>query len=102
MAAPQRNHQIQSIFHPWLARKARELATSVPGFSIISTCDFPVGAPIHEDGSSTYDPRKPLAYFAVELTSEMAVSKWSYTCEEIDRMIKAHAVDGGDHGSATA
>lgn len=75
-----RNHQIQSIFNPILARRARALAEQHRHVRIIEVKDFPDGAPIHEDGSSVYDPRKPLVYFAIELRSAHAIKAWNNAC----------------------
>lgn len=74
---PLRRHKIESIFSPILAREARLLAANHREVRIIPVRDFPMGAPIHEDGSDTYDPRKPLAYFAIELRSQRAIDRWT-------------------------
>jgi hypothetical protein len=94
--------QIMSVFDRWLAGQARKLAVGTPGFAIISVNDFPVGAPIHEDGSSTYDPRKPLAYFAVELSSKAAIDAWNGVSAEFDGVVAEDLSAGGDHGRSAA
>jgi len=83
-----RNFKIQSIFSKWLGRKARDLAAKGE-IKIIETADFPEGSPIHEDGSTDYDPRKPLAFFAVFLDNQKAIKTWREVCNEYDRLFDA-------------
>jgi len=88
---PLRNHQIQSVFAPGLASEARLLAESHRHVRIIPLKDFPAGAPIHEDGSSEYDPKKPLAYFAIELRSQHAIDRWTAICNWVEAKALAAA-----------
>jgi CO dehydrogenase/acetyl-CoA synthase alpha subunit len=71
-----RSFEIKSVFNKWLGAKARELAAAGT-IQIIEANDFPEGAPIHEDGSSEYDPRKPLVLFAVLLSGTRAKTAWA-------------------------
>lgn len=76
--------QIISVFNKWLGMKARELIKTEPGASIIDFSDFPEGAPIHEDGSAEYDPRKPLVLFALRLKTKKASKAWNEICADFD------------------
>lgn len=81
--------QITSIFNKWLGSRARELAASNPGASIIEFNEFPEGAPIHEDGSTEYDPRKPLVLFALRLRTRSAKNAWAAVCADFDAQVPA-------------
>lgn len=81
-----REFEIQSVFSKWLGMRARELAASGT-IEIIEARDFPEGAPIHEDGSSVYDPMKPLVLFAVKLNGRKAINAWNSVLREFDRLI---------------
>lgn len=85
---PQREFEIFSVFDKWLGRKAREL-DGTPGFRIIPVSDFPEGAPLHEDGATEYDPKKPLVLFAVELSGKRAIDKWAKISREFDALVSA-------------
>jgi CO dehydrogenase/acetyl-CoA synthase alpha subunit len=80
-----RTFEIKSVFNKWLGAKARELA-GAGTIQIIEVADFPEGAPIHEDGSSEYDPRKPLVLFAVLLSGTRAKNAWAAVEREFDRI----------------
>lgn len=80
--------EIKSVFNKWLGRKARGLAADGI-IEIIEVGDFPEGAPIHEDGSTEYDPRKPLVLFAVMLSGTRAKAAWAKVEREFDRMVSA-------------
>lgn len=82
-----RQYEIQSVFNKWLGRQARELAKNGV-LKIIETNDFPEGSPLHEDGSTVYDPMKPLALFAVELNGYKAITAWNAVLREFDRLRK--------------
>lgn len=77
--------EIFTIFNPILAREARDLANMVPSARIIPVRDFPKGVAIHEDGTKRYDPKKPLAYFALELRSKRASYEWSKITKRFER-----------------
>ena len=83
-----REFEIQSVFSKWLGMKARELQKAGV-IEIIETRDFPEDAPIHEDGSSEYDPMKPLVLFAVKLSSRRAINAWNAVLREFDQLIAA-------------
>jgi len=85
-----REFEIQSIFSKWLGTKAREMAAN-DEIKIIEYRDFPEGAPVHEDGSTEYDPRKPLVLFAVMLNNAHAIKKWNVVLREHDELIKETA-----------
>ena len=76
---------IRSVFAHFLAVKARELvAAKTPDFTLILRGNFPKNVPIHEDGSTEYDPKKKLVYFAVCMTSDAAVKAWEAVEAEFD------------------
>lgn len=76
--------KIQSVFSKWLAREARHLE-SKGMCKIIPVSQFPEGSPLHEDGSSVYDPMKPLVYFAICLRNKSEISAWDKICHEFDK-----------------
>lgn len=84
----QRHYEIFSVFDKWLGRRAREME-GTPGFRIIPVGEFPDGAPLHEDGSTEYDPRKPLVLFAVELSGKRAIAEWAKVTREFDALVSA-------------
>jgi len=84
------NFEITSIFSKWLGAEARELATEGV-IKIIETEDFPDGAPIHEDGSSVYDPKKPLVLFAIQLSTEDAIRRWNAILHKHSKLLKSAA-----------
>lgn len=78
-----REWEVQSVFNKWLGMKARQLAKDGV-IEIIEAKDFPEGAPIHEDGSTEYDPMKPLVLFAVSLSGRRAINAWNVVLREFD------------------
>lgn len=80
-----RVHEIQSVFNKWLGMKARELAGQGL-IKIIKSSDFPKGAPIHEDGSTEYDPMKPLVLFAIQITDTKGKRAWDAVLREFDEL----------------
>lgn len=80
--------EIESVFCKWLGAKARDMAARGE-IQIIETKDFPEGAPIHEDGSTEYDPMKPLVLFAVQLNSKAAIQRWNSVVRERNQLINA-------------
>lgn len=66
---------IESVFCRELAREARKLEAQ-GRIEIIPVSEFPEGAPLHEDGSGVYDPRKALALFAVYCRSNDEIFGW--------------------------
>jgi len=76
-------YERQSIFNYGLAVDARKLARDGV-INIIESNDFPDDAPIHEDGSTEYDPQKPLVYFAVELRDQRATDAWNAVLKTFD------------------
>lgn len=89
-----RHYEIQSVFNKWLGMKARELAAAGT-IKIIETHDFPEGAPLHEDGSTEYDPMKPLALFAVELSGAKAVNAWNAVIRDFRTLQRAMLAKAG-------
>jgi hypothetical protein len=85
-----RSFEIKSVFSKWLGAKARELAAAGT-IQIIEASDFPEGAPIHEDGSTEYDPRKLLVLFAVLLSGTRAKTAWANVEREFDRLVREAA-----------
>ena len=78
-----RVYEVASVFSRYLAHRARELEAA--GLvTIIPVKDFPKGAPVHEDGSTEYDPKKPLAFFAVECRSKKSRDAWAAAVGEWD------------------
>lgn len=82
------HHEIESVFSRWLAGKARELEAAAK-LTIIPVGEFPEGAPIHEDGSSEYDPKKPLVFFAVECRGKRQCDAWAAVVDEWKAMLAA-------------
>ncbi len=78
-----REWEVQSVFNKWLGMRARQMAKDGV-LEIIEAKDFPKGAPIHEDGSTEYDPMKPLVLFAVSLTNRRAINEWNEVLREFD------------------
>jgi hypothetical protein len=83
-----RETQIVSVFCKWLGRAARELAAENK-LAIIEASDFPKGSPIHEDGSTEYDPMKPLVLFAVYLRSPSEIRRWNGVRRARDAFMRA-------------
>jgi hypothetical protein len=80
-----KQYEVASVFNRWLAGRARELEAA--GLvTIIPVKDFPKGAPIHEDGSTKYDPKKPLAFFAVECSGKRQCAAWAAVVGEWEAM----------------
>ena len=86
--AKQPELEIESVFCKWLGRKARELAAQ-DKIKIIEVDDFPKNAPIHEDGSTVYDPMKPLVLFAVMLPNKTAIRTWAKVVRERNKLVSA-------------
>lgn len=78
-------YEIYTVYARWLAGRARELEAAGK-IEIIPIRDFPDDVPIHEDGSTEYDPRKPLAYFAVECRGKRSCDAWDAVVREWDKM----------------
>ncbi|MDP4023723.1 hypothetical protein Q8W71_13890 [Methylobacterium sp. NEAU 140] len=82
---PQREPLIESVFSKFLGHRARKLEAD--GLAeIIPTGSFMGIAPVHEDGSVDYDPRKPLALFAIKIVSETGRARWAADCREWDAL----------------
>lgn len=77
---------IQSVFCKFLGREARKLARDGV-VRIIEYKDFPEGVPIHEDGSTEYDPMKPLVLFAVSIQTPEAAEAWEKVLTEREVII---------------
>lgn len=95
--------QIFTVFNPILAREARDLDNMIPSVRIIPIKDFPKGVAIHPDGSKRYNPKKPLAYFAIELRSKRAIKAWERVTREYEKARAELAAEDAErkHGLAS-
>jgi hypothetical protein len=79
---------IEPVFSKLLARKAIALEQA-GALVIIQPEHFPEGVPVHADGSTVHDPKKPFVIFAVRVSNWEGHRQWQDAVDEHNKMIEA-------------